>query len=183
MTKHHQAPSPLSPKMLAELTSICGPGYVVKITKKKGRGRPKKIPVMQGALVLTLDKMMEEYTQRGLTERQARKNAFAEILANLATEDPDGYPLPEGTKRRLDMETLERYYRAGVRELRDGEMRLAAVIDRISASHGRKGPMPEYGDYRGPFADILCTDPNGMIWRRYRRGKRALSAARRKQEK
>jgi hypothetical protein len=155
----------------ARIKEILGPRYV--ITKKRGRGRPEKIPTRQSGLVLTLDEVMEEYRQKGLTERQARKHAFVEAKAELEKEDPDGHLLPEGRRRSLDMASIERYYRWGIEELRPGEMRLAIEIDKISATHGREGPMPEYGDYGA----------GGIIWRRYRRGKRALSAARRKQEK
>jgi hypothetical protein len=160
--------------MLANLHAIVGAGYVIKIVKKRTRGRPKKLHVLTGpALVGTLDEVMEEYRQNGLTERQARKRAFADAKAELEREDSDGHLLANRKRRSLEMATIERYYRAGIRELRDCEMRLAAEIDKISAAHGREGPMPEYGDYGA----------GGIISRRYRRGKRALSAARRKQEK
>jgi hypothetical protein len=154
----------------ARIKEILGPRYV--ITKKRGRGRPEKVTVMQGALVLTLDEMMEEYRQKGLTERQARKYAFADTKAELEKEDPDGHLLPEGRRRSLTSETFDRYYRAGVKELRDSEMWLAKEIDTIIAKHGSVA-VPQY-------------DPcglSGITWRRYRRGKRALAAARRKQEK
>ena len=175
MTKaKRQAKSRLLSKTLARATY--GPRYDIKITKKRGRGRPKKVPVLKGSFVLTLDEMMEIYRQRGLTEREARKCAFAGIKTCLEKEDPDGRPLPAGRLRKLEMETIERYYRWGIEELRPREMRLAQEIDRISAAHGRTGLMPEYGDYGDYGAGCI-------VWRRYRRGKRALSAARRKQEK
>jgi hypothetical protein len=165
---------------LAELKAIYGPDYDVKIVKRRGRGRPKKlVPIFlpYGSVVLMLDEMMEIYRQRGLTERETRKCAFAEAKANLEKEDPNGHLLPEGVKpRSLDMATLERYYRWGIRELRPGEMSLAQEFDEIAARHGRTGLMPEYG-----AGDYGYT--TGIFWRRYRRGKRALSAARRKQEK
>ena len=123
-----------------------------------------------------LDEMQEVCRQRGLTEREARKCAFAEAKTNLEKEDSNGYLLPEGEPRSLDMTTLERYYRWGIRELRPGEMRLAQEFDESAARHGRTGLMPKYGN-----DDYGYTD--GILWRRYRRGKRALSAARRKQEK
>jgi len=161
---------------LAELKAIYGPDYDVKIVKRRGRGRPKKlVPIFlpYGSVVLMLDEMMEIYRQTGLTEREARKCAFAEAKANLEKENANGNPLPEGRHRNLEMATLERYYRWGIEEIRPGEMRLAQEIDEIAARHGRPGPMPEYGDYGA----------GGIISRRYRRGKRALSAAPRKQEK
>ena len=149
MTKaKRQAKSRLLSKTLARATY--GPRYDIKITKKRGRGRP--------------------------TEREARKCAFAGIKTCLEKEDPDGRPLPAGRLRKLEMETIERYYRWGIEELRPREMRLAQEIDRISAAHGRTGLMPEYGEYGDYGAGCI-------VWRRYRRGKRALSAARRKQEK
>jgi hypothetical protein len=87
----------------------------------------------------------------------------------METEDPDGHPLAEGKRRIIPAETIERYYRAGVKKLRKSEMLLAKQID----SMGGKDAVPTY-------------DPCGMggvTWRRYQRGKRALSAAKRKQEK
>jgi hypothetical protein len=64
--------------LAAKLEAICGPGYVVKIVKRRGRGRPKKLYVLRDEqLVLTLDEMMEAYKDKGLTEREARKHAFA----------------------------------------------------------------------------------------------------------
>jgi hypothetical protein len=158
-------PKRLLAKKLAELKAIVGPNYVIKIVEKRNRGRPEKVPVMQGALVLTLDEMMEEYCRRGLTERKARQSAFAELKEAMETEDPDGHPLPEGKRRRsLTTETFERYYRAGVKELRDSEMWLAKEIDAIIAKQGKEA-VPQY-------------DPcgvGGVTWRRYRRGTRALA--------
>ena len=90
----------------------------------------------------------------------------------METEDPDGHPLPEGKRRSLPAETFERYYRAGIRESRDSEMQLAQEIDGFVAQHGSEA-VPQYD----PFGW------GGITWRRYRRGKRALAAARRKQEK
>ena len=151
----------------ARIKEILGPRYV--ITKKRGRGRPEKVTAMKGPLVLTLDEMMEEYRQKGLTERQARKCAFADAKAELKKEDPDGHLLSEGRRRSLTSETFDRYYRAGVRELRDSEMWLAKEIDTIIANHGSEA-VPQY-------------DPcglGGITWRRYRRGKRALAAAKAK---
>jgi hypothetical protein len=180
MTKpKRQARSRLLSKMLAEVKAIYGPDYVVKIIKRRGRGRPKKLYVLRDeGLVLTLDWMMEAYKDKGLTEREARKHAFAEIKAAMETEDPDGHPLAEGKRRTIPAETIERYYRAGVKKLRESEMSLAEQIDRIAAKDGSEEALN--------YEAVLKYDPSdmgGVTWWRYRRGKRALSAARRKQEK
>jgi hypothetical protein len=169
-TTKRRARSHLLSKALAELKASYGLAYDIKIVKRRGRGRPKKLYVLRDEqLVLTLDEMMEIYKDKGLTERGARKHAFAEIKAGLETEDPDGHPLAEGKRRTISAETIERYYRAGVKKLRESEMLLAEEIDRI----GGKDAVPKY--------DPCGT--SGVTWRRYRRGKRALSAAKRKQEK
>jgi hypothetical protein len=156
-------------KLLAELRAICGPKY--KLIKRRGRGRPKKPYVLRDeGLVLTLDWMMEAYREKGLTEREARKRAFAEIKAAMETEDPDGHP----SARKIPAETIQRYYRAGVKKLRESEMWLAKQIDRIAAKDGSEGVLKYEAVLKyGP------SDMGGVTWWRYRRGKRALSAARR----
>lgn len=178
MTKKRQARPLISSQALAKLKEIVGPGYDVKIIKRRGRGRPKKLYMLRDeGLVLTLDWMMEAYREEGLTEREARKHSFAEIKAAMETEDPDGHPLAEGKRRTISAETIQRYYRAGVKKLRESEMSLAEQIDRIATKDGSEGAL-NYGA-------VLKYDPSdmgGVTWWRYRRGKRALSA-RQKQEK
>jgi DNA-binding PadR family transcriptional regulator len=137
MKKTNPARSQPRSKALAELRAIYGPNYVVTIAKRRGRGRPKKIYVLRDeGLVRSLDWMIEEYRQKGLTQREARKRAFVDARAALMTEDSDGHSLPAGLRRQITAETLERYYRQGIRKLREGEILLAKEIDKIAAKRG-----------------------------------------------
>jgi hypothetical protein len=190
------------------------------ITRRRRRGRPRKLKTLKGHLVLALDEMIEAYVQQGCTEGEARKKAFAEARSISETEDSDGHPLadairrkilkragvPEGKisfylrppgmspeealekagirlgkndsqsfrdaprqRRLIEPDSFEREYRAECRSLRPIEMRLAEDIDRRAKEIGLEAALFEYDG---------GSTPNGTLKRRYRRGKRALKAAR-----
>lgn len=159
-------------QILYSLRAKYGASTLLKAIKANPRGAPKKLKVGQYGLVLSTDFIVDEYVKQGFDLRKARQLAKIDAMEALSWEDARGKAI--GRRRALDLNTFDRYYRQGVKELRDGEIRLARETDIAAAQQGVKGI-----DLAKAGADVSGT--GGVIWLRYLRGKAA--ASRKKQDK
>ena len=130
----------------------------LKKYRDSGAGRPKKLKSSYCWLVGWIDEAMEVYRNSGIDEKAARRKAFDDARGAFMSETATD------KRRSISAETVERFYRAGVRELRPGEMRLAKEVDLVAERVGLDVALSECGDYGA----------GGVTHRRYARGKRAL---------